>query len=152
MWQSKKLIIVGVLVAIALVGGISGAVLADDNEDDSELQPRCGMLLDRVCEIYEENTGETIDQEALMEACTEARGEMHPEDMPNRGEWDPEAMQERLQNLVELGKITQEQADKKLEWCESMAEEGNGFGFKGRGGFPGMGGMRGSGRQCAPTE
>ena len=141
MWRRKKFIMVAVLAAVVLVGSIGGVVLAADNGEDSQPEAKCGAWLDRVREIYEQNTGVVIDQEALEDAIAQARSEMHTE-----------ALQIRLQSLVDQGKITQEQADEYLKWQEARPDVPAGFGFKGHGGFRGMGGMRGFGGPCAPTE
>ena len=151
MWRSKKVIVGAVLAAVMLLASIGGAAMADTG-DGSGLKAKFGEYFDRVCEIYEENTGVAIDQEALRDAFTQARGEMCPEALQDGRMIDPEAMQERLQNLVGEGRITQEQADKMIERWESVTDGGEGFGFKGRVGFHGMGGMRGFGGLCAPAE
>ena len=140
MWRSKKFIIVAVLTAVVLVGSIGGIVLAADNGDDSQPAARYQALLDRVCEIYQEKTGVTIDQEALKDAFAQAKGEMRAE-----------ALQNRLQSLVDEGQITQEQADEYLEWQQSRPDVPVQFGFRGHVGFRGMGGMRGFGAPCVPT-
>ena len=152
MWRSKKLITVAVLAAVVLAGSIGGVVLAADNGDDSQPEAKCGALLDRVCEIYEEATGVTIDQEALKDAFTQARSELHPEGMPKCGDVTPEDMSSRLDTLLAEGNITQEQYDKMKARIESMPDEMPGFGFRGHGGFRGMGGMRGFGGPCASAE
>ena len=141
MWRRKKLIVVAVLVAVMLAGSIGGAVLAADNGDDSQPEARYGALWDKVSEIYEQKTGVALDQEALKDAFAQARSEVRDE-----------ALQNRLQNLVDEGKIAQEEADQYLEWWQSRPDVLNGFGFGGRGGFRGMGGAHGWGGPCVPTE
>ena len=141
MWRSKKLIIVTVLAAVILTGSIGGIVLAADNGEDSQPEAQYGTLLDRACEIYEQETGVAIDQEALKDAFSQAQSELRAE-----------AMQNRLQNLVDQGQITQEQADDYLNWTEARPDLPSGFGFKDRGRFRGMGGMRGFGGLCTPAE
>lgn len=79
MWRSKKFIIVAVLAAVMLVGTISGVVIAADNGDDSEPEAKYEALLDRVCEIYQEKTGVTINQQALKDAFAQAQSEMQTE-------------------------------------------------------------------------
>jgi hypothetical protein len=135
--RSKKFIILTVLGTVVLVGSITGVVLAQ-NGDDS--QPGVGheALLERTCTIYEDNTGVAIDPEALKDALAQAQSEMRAE-----------ALQNRLQSLVEQGKLTQEQADQYLEWWQAKPDAPAGFGFRGPG-FPGMGGPRGQGGLCAP--
>jgi hypothetical protein len=120
-----------VLATVLLVGGIGGVVFAQTgNGDDSQPKARYGALLDRVCAIYQEKTGVTIDKEVLKAAFTQAAsemrpkapqnsGEMKPGDMPKRPGMGPEDMQGWLQNLVQQGKITQGQADEYLKWWQS---------------------------------
>ena len=141
MWRSKKFIIVAVLAAVMLVGTISGVVVAADNGDDSEPEAQHEALLDRVCEIYQENTGVAIDQEALKDAFAQAQSEMQIG-----------ALETWLQSLVEEGEITQAQADEYLDWWQAKPDISFGFGFGGRGGFRGMGGMRGFGWPCVPQN
>ena len=134
MWRSKKLIVGVVLAAALLFGSLGGVALAADNEDDSQPGALFGALWDKVCAIYEEKTGDTLDQEALKDSFVQARSEMRAE-----------ALQNRLQSLVDEGQITQEQADEYLEWQQSRPDVPVQFGFRG------MGGMRGFGAPCIPT-
>ena len=140
MWRSKKLIVGVVLAAALLFGSLGGVVLAADNGDDSQPGALFGALWDKVCAIYEEKTGDTLDQEALKDSFVQARSELQAE-----------ALQNRLQSLVDEGQITQEQADEYLEWQQSRPDVPVQFGFRGHGGFRGMGGMRGFGVPCVPT-
>ncbi len=139
MWRRKKVIVGATLAAVLLFGSLGGVALADENDS----QPRAvfGDLWDRVLEIYEENTSTAIDQEALKDAFTEAR---------------TETMATRLQNMVDEGTMTQDEADQLLEWMQSRPDAPAGFGsrgagFRGHGGFHGMGGMHGFGGLC-PVE
>ena len=134
MWRSKKLIVGAVLAVVLLAGSIGGVALADVNGGGGDRAARCEEFLDKVCENY----GEGIDCDKLKAAFTDARSQMHPEGMPNRGEWDPEARLERLQNLYEEGKITEEQYNKMKERIESMPEGPFERGFQDRGGMRGV--------------
>ena len=68
MWRSKKFVVFALLAAVLLVGSISGIAFAQTgNGDDSQPEVRCGALLDKVCEIYEQKTGVGIEQEVLKE-------------------------------------------------------------------------------------
>jgi len=136
MWRGKKVMVIA-LAAVLLVGSSVGVVLAADNGDEvgSPLEARHWALLDRVCEIYQENTGTTVDQQALQDAFAQARSEIQAE-----------AMQNRLANLVEQGRITQDEADQYLEWWQSRPDVPVRFGFRG------MGGPLGWGGPGAPTE
>ena len=117
MWRSKKFIIITVTVAAVVAGCLVGVVFADPENGDAS-QPEA--LLDRVCEIYEENTGVTIDPQQLKDAFADARSEMRDE-----------ALASRLQHLVDQGQITQEEADQYLEWWESRPDALFNFGFRG---------------------
>jgi hypothetical protein len=140
--RSKKLIIAAVLAGVLLLASLGGVALAQDNDDDSQPGAFFGALWEKVSVIYEQKTGDTLDQEALKEAFTQAQREVQTE-----------AMQNRLQSMVEEGKITQKQADDYLEWQKAMPEDMPfKFGFGGHGGFRGMGGFRGFGGPCAPAE
>ena len=145
MWRSKKFILVAVLAAVLLIGSIGGVAFAASNGYDSQPnKARYGALLDKVCEIYQQKTGVTIDKEALKDAFAQAGSEMRPQAPPNRPEKGPEAMQDRLQNLVDQGKITQEQAGAFQKWWDARPDAPLGFGF------PGLGGFHGKGGPCAP--
>ena len=141
MWRSKKFIVIA-LAALLLVGSSVGVVLAADNGNEGESAPvGDGALLDRVCQIYEENTGTTIDPKALQDAFAQARSEMRDE-----------VLQNRLQNLIDQDKITQDEADQYLEWWQARPDVAAGFGCRGHGRFRGMGGPLGCGGLSAPTE
>ena len=133
MWRKKRLVLVSMLAVVVLLGTLGGVILAqDDNGNETQVEDRCGVLLDRVTTIYQENTGVAIDQEQLKEAFAQACNDMLAE-----------AMQTRLQNLVDNGVITQEQADQYLEWWQARPNvQLGGPGLRGfGGGFPGA--MRG---------
>ena len=142
MWRSKKFIVIAVLAAMVLAGSISGVVLAADNGDDSQPGAKYGALLERVCEIYEQNTGDSIDADELQNAFVQVKREMQDA-----------AIEARLANMVENGVIDETQAEELQEWWESRPEAMPfGPGLRGPGGFRGMGGMRGFGSACAPIE
>ena len=136
------------LATVVLAGSIGGVALASEGEDDCSPVARFGNLIDRVCDIYDgnpETTGD-INRDALKSAFTDAQSEMHPEGMWNRGEVDPEAMQNRLQSLYDEGEITEEQYLRMQERLESMPDNMPAFGFRGHGMFRNFDGL------CAPAE
>ena len=141
MGRSKKLIIAAVLAATILVGGIGGAVLADDN--DEGVDPAAGFegFLGRVCEIYQEQTGDSISPEELREAFAAAGDELRAA-----------ARESRLARLVEEGVIDEEQAEALADWWASQPDVPVKLGFGGRGGCHGMGMFRGPGGFAAPAE
>jgi hypothetical protein len=115
--RKRKWFIPIMLLSILLIGGITGGVVAaaSDNssntEDQSQAADRYQALLDRACAIYEEETGVAIDSGQLKEALDQARSEIQNE-----------ALESRLQNLVDEGKMTQEEADQYLEWWQSRPD------------------------------
>jgi len=145
--RKRKWFIPVVVLSILLIGGIAGGLIAaaDDSssntEDQSQTTDRYQALLDRGCAIYEENTGVAIDSEQLKDALDQARSELQEE-----------ALETRLQNLVDEGKMTQEEADQYLEWWQSQPDiELPGLGGHGHGG--GMmwgGGFQPWGGPCSP--
>ncbi len=149
--MKKRKWFIPVVLSLVLVGGITGGVVAANNGlsttaggDQSQAAERCQALLDRVCAIYQEKTGVAIDSQQLKDALQQAQSELQEA-----------ALENRLQDLVEEGKITQEQADQYLEWWQSRPDVGlplPGLGGRGTGG--GMMGGRGfgpwGGPRCAP--
>jgi len=130
---NKKLIIIAVSVAVLLVGSIAGIVLAAGNDNSNQSNAQGEDILAKVCTIYQQNTGVTIDETALKTAFTQAENEAQLA-----------REQARLKDLVTQGKITQDQADQYLNWWQSRPNVPGGFGFGGSGGFPGRG------APCAP--
>ena len=112
MKRNKKFIIIAVTVATVLALTLSGVGFAEE-ENGSGSQPgaRHEALLDRVCEIYEENTGVALDSEELQNAFVQAQTEMRDK-----------ALEARLESLLEQGKITEEEADQLREWWESRPD------------------------------
>jgi len=115
MWKRKWFIPV-VVASVLLIGGIVGGVVVAGNDsssnttagNQSQAADRYQALLDKACAIYKEKTGVVIDSEQLREALKQARSEMRDE-----------ALKSWLQNLVDKGKITQQEADQYLEWWQS---------------------------------
>ena len=99
------------------IGGIAGEVsaAADDSSSNAENQNqivnRRQALLDRACAIYEEETGVAIDSEQLKDALNQAQSELRDEALVNL-----------LENLVDEGKVTQEEADQYLIWWQSRPD------------------------------
>jgi polyhydroxyalkanoate synthesis regulator phasin len=136
--------------SVISIGDIAGElVAATDNsssntEDLSQPTDRQLALLDRACAIYEEETGVTIDSAQLKDALDQAQSEMQEE-----------ALESRLQNLVDEGKITQEEADQYLEWWQSRPDIGlplPGLGGRGHGGVIAGGVVAAAGNSSSNTE
>ena len=143
--RKRKWFIPVVVASVLLIGGIVGGVVvagsdnSSNTEDQSQTADRYQAILDRACAIYEEETGITIDSEQLKDALDQARSEIQDE-----------ALESRLQDLVDEGKITQEEADQYLEWWQSRPDielplpglggHGHGGGMMWGGGFQAWGG------------
>jgi hypothetical protein len=115
MWSTRKFIIAMAIAAVLAIVSVGGVVLAQSqNGDESGAQPEAqhAALLERVCEIYENNTGTAINAEELQNSFAQAQSEMREE-----------ALQNQMQGLVDEGKLTQEQADEYLEWWQSRPED-----------------------------
>ena len=102
MWRSKKFIVVAVLAIVVLVGSV-GAVAFAQTENGDDSQPK--TLLARVAEKL------GIEQQELEDAFAEAQSEMRDE-----------ALDSRLQSLVEQGKITQQEADQYKAWLQARPD------------------------------
>lgn len=137
MWSTKKFLIALSIAAVLAIASIGGVVLAqeDGNGDGTQPEARHAALLERVCEIYEDNTGMAINAEELQAAFAEAQSEVREA-----------AMEARLAEMVEDGVIDEAQAQELKDWWESRPEDlplGPGFsgcgmmqrGFGGPGGF-----------------
>ena len=106
----KGLIFVSLIVGVLALALTGGAVLAQS--DDSDSDSRKGKFAERVASIL------GLESSQVEDAMKQARTEL-------RDEW----LQEKLDALVESGKITQEQADEYKAWVEARPE-GAFWGFK----------------------
>jgi len=140
--KKRKWFIPVVVVSVLLIGAITGGVVAATNnsssstENQSQAADQYQALLDRACAIYEEKTGVAIDSEQLKDALGQARSELQEQ-----------ALESRLQNLVDEGKMSQEEADQYLEWWQSRPSID--IPLPGLGGHGPGGGMMG-GREFGP--
>jgi len=124
MSRRKRFVIISLLAAVVLVGSLAGLALAQTGTGDTG---QSKTLLERVATIL------GIDQQKLQDAVTQAQGQMQNE-----------ALDSYLKNLVDQGKITQQQADQYKSWWQARPETllpgamGRNFGFHGfRGGMKG---------------
>jgi hypothetical protein len=135
MWKTKKgILLIALLVSVLLVGSIVGVVAfaQSGSSNDSQAQTKEDTLLNKVSQIYQKNTGVTLDMQQLKDAFTQAQTEMQSE-----------ALQSWLKNMVDNGKITQEQADAYLKWMQAKPDVQL---PDGSGGFGGM--MERGGGHC----
>lgn len=113
MRQSKKFLIIGVLVVALLVGVLGSVAAARANDDIANTTNTTSdnlttTLMEKIATIYQANTGTVLDAQQLEKAFEQARTEIKTE-----------ARDQMLQKLVENGKITQEQADQWKAWMDA---------------------------------
>jgi hypothetical protein len=139
MKRFKKKPLVITLIAIAAAVGISAGVVLAQDEDNPQPEAQHEALLEKVCEIYEDNTGVAIEPEALQDALIQAREEIAAQ-----------AREDHLDKLVEEGVITQEEADQLEDWWEARPDTALSPGpfFRDGPGGPQMGGF--GPHQCLP--
>jgi hypothetical protein len=115
--HNRKWFIPIVVASVLLIGGVTGGMIAAADNDtgvpvaQNETANQYETLLDKACTIYQEQTGVAIDPQQLKDALQQAQSEMRDE-----------ALQNRLQDLVSQGKLTQEQADQFLQWWQSRPD------------------------------
>jgi hypothetical protein len=101
MWRKKKFIIMLLGAILIVAASISGVALAQGSEEDS--QP--DSLLGRVAAIL------GIEQQTIEDAFKQAQTEMQEA-----------ALDKYLQNLVDEGKITEEEAAEYKGWLEARPD------------------------------
>lgn len=102
----KLRIIIPLAMAVAAVGVISfSVVLAQGNEGSDSNASNASKLAIKVAEIL------GMEAEVVDDAITQARKELRNE-----------ALQNKLNALVEKGQLTQKQADEHFNWIQSRPE------------------------------
>jgi hypothetical protein len=102
MWKSKKFLIIGTIVAVVAVVVIAGVVLAQTSGTSTTSGK---TFTARVAAIL------GIEEQTVKDAFTQAQREM-----------TDEAIDARLKEMVDNGKMTQEQADKYKSWWQSRPD------------------------------
>ena len=145
----KKHWLIAIVAVLALAVGIGGGTALAQENGNGAGKPIRGLIT-RVADIL------GLEEQQVQDAFDQARQEM-------RDERFEEMVGQRLEALVESGRITQEQADELREWYASRPDsfwlagghergkkegrargqkfDGRGHMFQGRGGFPAMGQM-----------
>jgi hypothetical protein len=112
MSKRKKFIIAAVLLVAVIAGTIGGVAIAQPGgPNGGDRGSASTAMLERVAEIYEENTNTAIDVDELQNAMTQAREEIAAEQR-----------EQRRQKLVEEGIITQEQLDELEAWLDARPD------------------------------
>jgi hypothetical protein len=101
MWRKKKFIIILLGTILVIIASLGGIAMAQDSEDESKPD----SLMARVADIL------GIDQQTVEDAFEQARAEMHEE-----------ALDKYLQNLVDEGVITEEEATEYKGWLEAKPD------------------------------
>jgi hypothetical protein len=102
MWKKKRVLIPAIIIAVCLILGSAGAVLAQTGTTG---QSKMSDLLTRVAAIYKDKTGTAIDAAKLQESMTQAQQEMRDK-----------ALDDYLQKLIDDKKITSDQAKQYKDW------------------------------------
>lgn len=105
MWKTKRFIIIAAVVGVVLVGTVAGVALAQAGNDGTTTTPG-KTLIARVAAIL------GIDQQTVEDAVKQAK-----QDMQN------EALDARLQAMVDSGKITAEQAQEYKDWWQARPQD-----------------------------
>ena len=103
MWKTKRFILIAALVAVVLVGSLAGIAFAQTGSTDNAISGK--TLMARVAAIL------GIDQQKVEDAFAQAQREMQEEALDNH-----------LKNLIDQGKITQEQADEHKAWLKASPD------------------------------
>jgi hypothetical protein len=115
MKRTKKLIIITVITVLVLGGVLGGFAIANADEPttttNSPVSANITALLDRVATIYNQNTGETLNTQALLDAFKQAQ-----QDIQN------DRLNTYLDNLVKNNKITADQAQQYKDWLSKKPD------------------------------
>ncbi|MBN2239939.1 MAG: DUF2680 domain-containing protein [Dehalococcoidales bacterium] len=136
MTRRKKILLTAVAVLLVVGGIFGGTAIVSAQDDETVPADQSVTLLEKIGEIYQENTGTALDTEQLKAAFQQAMEEMRN---------DRQAAM--LDKLVEEGVITQEQADEYQTWLDAKPDINIGRSDLGKLPFrnmqPRFGGMRG---------
>jgi hypothetical protein len=113
MLKKRKFLVVGIIVAVILAGTIAGVALAQTNTTPTTPKPG-NTIMARVASIL------GIDQKKLEDAFAKAQKEAADS-----------ALDARLKQMVEAGKMTQAQADQYKSWWQSRPDTIPGAGANG---------------------
>jgi hypothetical protein len=139
MWHKKTLIIVAIITTVVIGGVLGGFAMASANDQNlvngnatlvaDPVSGNVSALLDKIATYYNQETGETLNTQALLNAFNSAQQDMRTE-----------AQNNFIDKLQEQGKLTPEQAQQYKDWLAQRPDvpvgPGLGGGFMGK--FRGM--------------
>jgi len=131
MWKSKRFVIIAVIVAVLLIGGIAGVAIAKTASDSTTSTAMAQTTSDNATRslISRVATILGLPQSTVQSAFDKAQKDMADE-----------ALHNRLNSLVQQGKMTQDQANQYEKWYQSRPDVPlPGMGPMGRFGGPGSG-------------
>lgn len=113
MKKGRKIALIALIAVVALAGTIGGVALAQDEEEATSTTPETARFayLERVCEIYYEETGVTIDVDILKDALCQAGQEKHEQ-----------VRNQFRQRLIDEDILTEEQLAEWEEWLQSRPD------------------------------
>jgi hypothetical protein len=103
-FKNRKFVIIGIVAAVLLVGTIAGVAIAQTNTTPPAAKPS-NPIMARVASIL------GIDQQKLQDAFSQAQREANDA-----------ALDARLKQMADTGKITQAQADQYKSWWQSRPQ------------------------------
>lgn len=108
--STKKKVVISIASALLVLVAIFGTTLAVSADDDS-ITPATSSIMERVAELYKNNTGITLDPNQLQAAFDEAHQEMREQ-----------SRNTMLERLIENGVITEEEANDLRNWLDEKPD------------------------------
>lgn len=113
MKRGKKIALIALMVIIALAGTIGGVAMAQSGDEETTTTSENNRFayLERVCELYQEKTGVSIDVDTLKDALCQAADEQR------------EQIRNQFRNsLIDEGILTEEQIAEIEEWLQAKPD------------------------------
>jgi hypothetical protein len=115
MKRTKKLIVITVITVLVLGGVLGGFAIANADEPTTTttgpVSANISNLLDRVATIYQQETNETLNTQALTDAFQKAQQDIRTE-----------ALNNYIDKLVTEGKLDSDQAQQYKDWLSKKPD------------------------------
>ena len=113
MKRGKKIVLIGLLAIVALVGTIGGVAMAQSGEEENnQSEAAYGEFMERVAAIYQEKTGVAIDPEMLKESLCQAGDEKRVQ-----------VSEQFRQRLINKGVFTEEELSELEDWWGARPDD-----------------------------